>query len=243
MENKSGKKTLGRQKIEIKKIEKKSSLQVTFTKRRRGLFRKASELALLCGAEVAIIVQSPAEKVFKFSHPSVETLMYRAGLSPEPSSAALEGQIVRHLDDARSKYEEAMKMLEMEKVRMMKREMIGGVWWDEPFEGLELHELEEFLVALEGLRENVAGRLEEFDKIFLMKSAAPSIDQEFSGGASAPIAATSSYLSHPVDQEFSGGAAVAPIATTSSYLSHPVDQDIYDILHSSFICTGSDLLN
>ncbi|KAG6429911.1 hypothetical protein SASPL_107968 [Salvia splendens] len=51
-------KTLGRRKIPMRKIENKSSLQVACTKRRGGLFRKATKLSILCGAEVAILVQS-----------------------------------------------------------------------------------------------------------------------------------------------------------------------------------------
>ncbi|KAF4368863.1 hypothetical protein F8388_021475 [Cannabis sativa] len=43
--------TQGRQKIEIKKLEKKSNKQVTFSKRRSGLFKKAAELSVLCGSE------------------------------------------------------------------------------------------------------------------------------------------------------------------------------------------------
>ncbi|KAJ9698769.1 hypothetical protein PVL29_007703 [Vitis rotundifolia] len=47
-----------RQKIKIRKIEKKRSLEVTFSKRRTRLFQKAG-LCVLCCAEVAIIVFSP----------------------------------------------------------------------------------------------------------------------------------------------------------------------------------------
>lgn len=54
---KPGKKTSrGRQKIEISRIENKESRQVTQCKRKGGLLKKASELHLLCGAHVAIIV-------------------------------------------------------------------------------------------------------------------------------------------------------------------------------------------
>ena len=54
---KPGKKTSrGRQKIEIRRIEKKESRQVTQCKRKGGLLKKASELHLLCGAHVAVIV-------------------------------------------------------------------------------------------------------------------------------------------------------------------------------------------
>ncbi|KAG6427562.1 hypothetical protein SASPL_111808 [Salvia splendens] len=60
-----------RTKIPMRKIENKSSLQVAFTKRRGGLFHKATELSILCGAEVAILVQSPAQKLYAFGHPAL----------------------------------------------------------------------------------------------------------------------------------------------------------------------------
>jgi len=72
------KKTLGRRKIEMKKIEKLSNRQVTFCKRRVGLFKKASEICVLTGAEIAIIVQSLAGKrVFAFGHSSVDSVIDR----------------------------------------------------------------------------------------------------------------------------------------------------------------------
>ncbi|XP_042003774.1 MADS-box protein FLOWERING LOCUS C-like [Salvia splendens] len=71
MENSNGTKTPGRRKIPMRKIENKSSLQVAFTKRRGRLFRKATELSILCGAEVAILVQSPAQKLYAFGHPAL----------------------------------------------------------------------------------------------------------------------------------------------------------------------------
>ena len=52
----------GHRKIEISKIPKKNHLQVTFSKHRSGLFKKASELCTLSGANVAIIVFSPIRK-------------------------------------------------------------------------------------------------------------------------------------------------------------------------------------
>ncbi|KAF5767631.1 putative transcription factor MADS-type1 family [Helianthus annuus] len=51
----------GRPKIKMEKMENESNLNVTFAKRRRTLFQKAaSELCILCGAEIAIIVFSPS---------------------------------------------------------------------------------------------------------------------------------------------------------------------------------------
>ncbi|GAB4838367.1 hypothetical protein Ancab_027901 [Ancistrocladus abbreviatus] len=69
--------SLGRQKIKIAKIEKANHRQVTFSKRRSGLFKKACELCALCGIEILIIVFSPAKKVFSFGHPDVDSLVDR----------------------------------------------------------------------------------------------------------------------------------------------------------------------
>ncbi|KHN09540.1 Agamous-like MADS-box protein AGL15, partial [Glycine soja] len=60
-------KPMGRGKIEIKRIDNASSRQVTFSKRRTGLFKKAQELSILCEAEVAVIVFSNTGKLFELS--------------------------------------------------------------------------------------------------------------------------------------------------------------------------------
>ncbi|PHT43260.1 Agamous-like MADS-box protein AGL62 [Capsicum baccatum] len=67
----------GRQRVYIVKMKNESSLQVTFSKRRAGIFKKASELCTLCGAEIAIVVFFPEKKVYSFGHPSVELLVDR----------------------------------------------------------------------------------------------------------------------------------------------------------------------
>ncbi|KAL5995228.1 hypothetical protein ACLOJK_025286 [Asimina triloba] len=58
---------MGRGKIEIKRIENATSRQVTFSKRRVGLLKKAQELSILCDAEVALIIFSSTGKLFEFS--------------------------------------------------------------------------------------------------------------------------------------------------------------------------------
>ena len=59
---------MGRGKIEIKKIENLNSRQVTFSKRRSGLLKKAKELSVLCDAEVAVIIFSSTGKLYEFSN-------------------------------------------------------------------------------------------------------------------------------------------------------------------------------
>ncbi|XP_010519690.1 PREDICTED: agamous-like MADS-box protein AGL27 isoform X1 [Tarenaya hassleriana] len=58
---------MGRRKVEIKRIENKSSRQVTFSKRRGGLLEKARQLSVLCDAAVAVLVVSSSDKLYSFS--------------------------------------------------------------------------------------------------------------------------------------------------------------------------------
>ncbi|XP_028780360.1 MADS-box protein JOINTLESS [Neltuma alba] len=66
-----------RQKIEIKKIDNITARQVTFSKRRRGLFKKARELSTLCDAEIALIVFSSTGKLFEYASSSVPQVIER----------------------------------------------------------------------------------------------------------------------------------------------------------------------
>ncbi|RYR50029.1 hypothetical protein Ahy_A07g036574 isoform C [Arachis hypogaea] len=56
-----------RQKIKIKKIDNITARQVTFSKRRRGIFKKAQELSVLCDAEVALIIFSATGRLFEYA--------------------------------------------------------------------------------------------------------------------------------------------------------------------------------
>ncbi|PIA28459.1 hypothetical protein AQUCO_06900020v1 [Aquilegia coerulea] len=71
----SGKKTTGRKKIAIEKIEIPKYLQVTFSKRTNGIFKKATELAFLCGAHPFVLIFSPGGKPHVFVHPSVDVIV------------------------------------------------------------------------------------------------------------------------------------------------------------------------
>ncbi|KAK1261809.1 Agamous-like MADS-box protein AGL14 [Acorus gramineus] len=56
-----------RGKTQMRRIENTSRRQVTFSKRRNGLLKKAFELSVLCDAEVGLIVFSPRGKLYEFS--------------------------------------------------------------------------------------------------------------------------------------------------------------------------------
>ncbi|KOM47524.1 hypothetical protein LR48_Vigan07g122800 [Vigna angularis] len=76
---------MGRGKIVIRRIDNSTSRQVTFSKRRNGLLKKAKELAILCDAEVGVMIFSSTGKLYDFAssrlgmsclHPSAEGLEF-----------------------------------------------------------------------------------------------------------------------------------------------------------------------
>ncbi|KAL0557477.1 hypothetical protein IC582_006018 [Cucumis melo] len=61
---------MGRGRVQLKRIENKINRQVTFSKRKAGLLKKAHEISVLCDAEVALIVFSHKGKLFEYSSDS-----------------------------------------------------------------------------------------------------------------------------------------------------------------------------
>ncbi|KAG5019956.1 hypothetical protein GLYMA_06G205800v4 [Glycine max] len=69
---------MGRGRVQLKRIENKINRQVTFSKRRSGLLKKAHEISVLCDAEVALIVFSTKGKLFEYSSdPCMERILER----------------------------------------------------------------------------------------------------------------------------------------------------------------------
>ncbi|XP_051116920.1 truncated transcription factor CAULIFLOWER A-like [Andrographis paniculata] len=58
---------MGRGRVQLKRIENKINRQVTFSKRRSGLLKKAHEISVLCDADVGLIVFSPKGKLFEYA--------------------------------------------------------------------------------------------------------------------------------------------------------------------------------
>ncbi|CAM6004517.1 unnamed protein product [Sphagnum balticum] len=68
---------MGRVKLEIKKIENTTNRQVTYSKRRNGLMKKAYELSVLCDIDVALIMFSPSGKLTQYCNCSIEDVIAR----------------------------------------------------------------------------------------------------------------------------------------------------------------------
>nr|XP_009804704.1 PREDICTED: agamous-like MADS-box protein AGL27 [Nicotiana sylvestris] len=101
---------MGRKKVEIKRIEDKHSRQVTFSKRRKGLLKKAKELSILCDADVAVIVFSNRGRLYDFSSTNSLTEIvqrYHSHVEAEKESSA------EVLDTEHSKYASFMTVREL----------------------------------------------------------------------------------------------------------------------------------
>ncbi|CAA2961319.1 MADS-box transcription factor 23-like [Olea europaea subsp. europaea] len=68
---------MGRGKIVIRRIDNSTSRQVTFSKRRSGLLKKAKELSILCDAQVGLIIFSSTGKLYDFASTSMKSLIER----------------------------------------------------------------------------------------------------------------------------------------------------------------------
>ncbi|KAK1698005.1 hypothetical protein QYE76_014702 [Lolium multiflorum] len=132
----------GRRKIEIRRIESKLARQVCFSKRRPGLFKKAAELAVLCGAKVAAVAFSPGGNAFSFGDPSVESVLGRfrpSTNSQEAQAAAAAGGRVRDRNHAPPELNQELgqvhALLEVEKAQ---REVADEALAKARAEGLQL---------------------------------------------------------------------------------------------------------
>ncbi|KAI3965778.1 hypothetical protein MKX01_010735 [Papaver californicum] len=149
----------GRKKIKMEKIIDKSRLQVTFSKRRKGLFKKASELSVLTGAQIALIVFSPAGKPYVCGNPDL--ILDRSG-----SNQAYEILKDDDVCDKQRRYMEVEKEVESEKKRGVFLESMincdfGGndkFWWDTYVDGLNLDELKQMKSDMEQLQKCAAKR-------------------------------------------------------------------------------------
>ncbi|WJZ84259.1 hypothetical protein VitviT2T_003870 [Vitis vinifera] len=68
---------MGRGKIVIRRIDNSTSRQVTFSKRRNGLLKKAKELSILCDAEVGLVIFSSTGKLYDYANTSVNSVIDR----------------------------------------------------------------------------------------------------------------------------------------------------------------------
>ncbi|CAD6341227.1 unnamed protein product [Miscanthus lutarioriparius] len=110
-----------RERIAIRRIDNLAARQVTFSKRRRGLFKKAEELSILCDAEVGLVVFSATGKLFHLASSSMKQVIDRYDShSKNLQKSEAPSQLQSHIDDgtcARLKEELAETSLKLRQMR------------------------------------------------------------------------------------------------------------------------------
>ncbi|XP_017240319.1 agamous-like MADS-box protein AGL104 isoform X2 [Daucus carota subsp. sativus] len=97
---------MGRVKLQIKRIENNTNRQVTYSKRRNGLMKKAFEISVLCEVDVGLLMFSPSGRVSVFAgnNKSIEQIMTRFVNLPEHEKGVIQSQ--EHLNKLIAKLKE-----------------------------------------------------------------------------------------------------------------------------------------
>lgn len=68
---------MGRKKIQITRITDERNRQVTFTKRKFGLMKKAYELSVLCDCEISVIIFNSHNKLFQYASTDMDKVLLK----------------------------------------------------------------------------------------------------------------------------------------------------------------------
>ncbi|CAK9299584.1 unnamed protein product [Gordionus sp. m RMFG-2023] len=88
---------MGRKKIKILRIGDERNRQVTFTKRKFGLMKKAYELSVLCDCEIALIIFSPNNKLFQYASTDMDKILLKYTEYNEPHESRTNKDIMEAL--------------------------------------------------------------------------------------------------------------------------------------------------
>ncbi|XP_019192457.1 PREDICTED: MADS-box protein AGL42-like isoform X4 [Ipomoea nil] len=131
-----------RGKVEMKRIENATSRQVSFSKRRVGLRKKAYELSVLCDVEVALIIFSQKGKLYEFSSSNIRQIIQRyheRSKEARSNNNNDSGQYREHL-----KHETILMEKKIELLEVSQRKLLG-----QGLESCSMRELNEIDCQLE----------------------------------------------------------------------------------------------
>ncbi|XP_050008366.1 myocyte-specific enhancer factor 2C isoform X2 [Alexandromys fortis] len=94
---------MGRKKIQITRIMDERNRQVTFTKRKFGLMKKAYELSVLCDCEIALIIFNSTNKLFQYASTDMDKVLLKYTEYNEPHESRTNSEIVEALNKKENK--------------------------------------------------------------------------------------------------------------------------------------------
>ncbi|KAL2236876.1 UNVERIFIED_CONTAM: Agamous-like MADS-box protein AGL61 [Sesamum indicum] len=164
----AGRQTRGRQRIPMRLIQSQDDLYATFSKRRVGLYKKASELSTLCGVDIGIIIFSPTDNPYSFFHPSMESVIERHRNPNQPQSdfaRIVEAHTRTRIEQLNKRLDEVQDMKEQIKEREKYLDEVDKTrpkgWWEQPIESLNAQQVREWKAWFGDLHARVTSRIEE----------------------------------------------------------------------------------
>ncbi|XP_034036181.1 myocyte-specific enhancer factor 2B isoform X2 [Thalassophryne amazonica] len=88
---------MGRKKIQISRIHDQRNRQVTFTKRKFGLMKKAYELSVLCDCEIALIIFNSTNRLFQYASTDMDKVLLKYTEYSEPHESRTNTDILETL--------------------------------------------------------------------------------------------------------------------------------------------------
>ncbi|XP_051141356.1 agamous-like MADS-box protein AGL61 [Andrographis paniculata] len=158
--------TRGRQIIPMQQIENRNDMYATFTKRRHGLYNKASELSTLCGVDIGIIIFSPTGNPYSFFQSSMESVLERFRNPNQPmsnESQLLDAQSRNRMRQLNQQLDEILESKDELKEKDKQLDEVDDTrpkgWWEEvPVGNLDAGQVQEWITWFEALQSQVQRR-------------------------------------------------------------------------------------
>ncbi|GAA0153274.1 MADS box transcription factor [Lithospermum erythrorhizon] len=210
-----------REKIQIKKIANTTARQVTFSKRRRGLFKKAEELSVLCDADVGLIIFSSTGKLFQYANSSIKEILERYELHSRNierlQHPSVELQLVEDSNHSNLSREVAEKTHQLRQIR------------GEELQGLGIDELQQLEQSLESGLKRVLDKKGEkiMTEIDQLKQKGMQLMEE-NARLKQQVMVRNGQRNNPANSEnivYEGGQSSESVSNISNSSSSPQDSD------------------
>nr|XP_043638521.1 agamous-like MADS-box protein AGL29 [Erigeron canadensis] len=148
--------TAGRKKIELKRIENERQRGVALSKRHSGLFKKAAELATLCGVQIVIILHTIGGKPLSFGTPTIQYVIDKFNNANQYVQTLVNFQLQKlnsEFDDVNEKSINERKRGQV--IEESLKVLLGGKTYEEYMGGLDIHELRQLKRKREQQKRNL----------------------------------------------------------------------------------------
>ncbi|KAM7493176.1 hypothetical protein LguiB_027785 [Lonicera macranthoides] len=163
----------------MKKITKDEDLPVTFARRKAGIYKKASELCILCDTDIAMVIFSPSRKPYSFASPNMRSIcdrLFKQNPPPNPNQANMEAQKVERINALIQELNCLKLRSEAEKERGKRLDEMLAThtkkgWWESSFDDLSKEEVRVLIDWFDEMRIKMSNRLIEIGSIEALSSS------------------------------------------------------------------------